>query len=182
MTALDTVQGVFWMRRPPYLRWLAAAAVLVVALAFELSDRRSTPHPFAVRDIAAGATITNGDIEWRPVPAHLLPLPDLTNPVAAHDVSRGEPLRPSDVASSSLVPPGWWSLPLVLPQSAVPGVAVRIVVLDEPMAAVEGIVVAAGESNAFSIADAGLVAVPESHADAIAAAAAADRVMILLRP
>lgn len=182
MTPLDTVQDVFWMRRPPYLRWLAAAAVLVVALALELSGRQSIQHPFAVHDIAAGATITHGDVEWRPVPAHLLPMPDLTNPVAAHDVAKGEPLRPSDVAPGSLVPPGWWSLPLVLPPSAVPGVAVRIVVLGDPTATVEGIVVAASESDAFSMADAGLVAVPESHANLIAGAAAEDRIMILLRP
>jgi hypothetical protein len=177
------------MRRPPYLRWTAALAILIGAAALELDDRTTSLHPFTTSDIEAGDVIDDSDLEWRPVPQGLLPAPALEAPVAAHDLRAGEPLTPSAVAADSLIPSGWWSIPLTLPGTARAGAQVRLVILTdnpntstEAASAVEGIVVEAGAVDAFSVSEAGLVAVPADAADRVAVAAADERLIVLFRP
>ncbi len=48
----------FWLARPPYLRWAAAAAVVVAALVWDLRGTGDILYPFAARAIAGGAAIT----------------------------------------------------------------------------------------------------------------------------
>ena len=47
----------FWLTRPPYLRWAAAAAVVVAAFLWDLRGSSDILYPFATSAIAAGATI-----------------------------------------------------------------------------------------------------------------------------
>jgi hypothetical protein len=141
-----------------------------------------------------GEVITEDAIEWRPVPRGLLAMPDLEVPVAAHDLSAGDPLTPGSVTDQSIVPAGWWSIPLNLPASAYVGSRVRLVLLSSYNSEsatgaggisdtwVEGVVVALGAADAFSVAEAGLVAVPPAAAQAVAVAAAEERLMVLYGP
>jgi hypothetical protein len=179
------------MRRPPYLRWIAAAALVLVALAFELESRTMATHPFLTRDVAPGEAITDDAVEWRPAPRGLLPMPNLADPIAAHHLSAGDPLTAGSVANDRLVPAGWWSIPLNLPSTARVGGRVGLVLLPArdiaaaglddavPQDWVEGVVVERGEADAFSVAGAGLVAVPPAAARAVAIAAAEERLMVL---
>jgi hypothetical protein len=82
-------------------------------------------YPFAAADLHAGQSVI-GQIEWRQVPARLLPGWD--GEVAGSsvtDVAAGTPLLPELVTTSS-VPKGWWSVALVLPHAVGPGTSIRV--------------------------------------------------------
>ena len=171
----------FWLTRPPYLRWAAATLLFLVALAWDLNGRSGSAYPFAAQPIAAGAPITEGDVEWRTVPEGLLSLPDLTAPVAARAIAAGEPILPSAVDADQGIPDGWWAVPVALPSATAIGASVRLISTDRAIQS-EGIVVAVGSSDLLSIAEAGLVAVPPEHAAAIATAAAEGTLIVLVTP
>jgi hypothetical protein len=78
-------------------------------------------------------------------------------------------------------PDDWWIIELPLQATASPGMRIRIVILD-PAATVDGIVVTAPASDDFAGESRGGVAVPAASADVIARAAAADGVVTLLSP
>jgi hypothetical protein len=172
---------VFWLSKPPYVRWLAAAAVVLAAVAWDLSGRRMESFPFAAVEISAGRVIDSEDIEWRDVPTGLMPLPDLSQPTTSRHVTRGEPITASAVSSETSIPDGWWAIPVALPAIAVSGAMVRLVVVESGFS-VDGIVVAASERDLLSLADAGLVAVPGDAAETVARAAADGGVTVLVRP
>ena len=171
----------FWLSHPPYLRWIVAVTLVGGALIWELQQTATVEYPFVDRSIAAGEAIASEAIAWRPVPKGLMVLPDLTQPIAAKDLLAGEPISPSDVASETAIPNGWWSVPMALPAAALPGRPVRLVLLDRHET-VDGVVVAAGRSDPLSLSDAGLVAVPGASAAAVASAALAGTVAVLLQP
>jgi SAF domain len=172
---------VFWLTRPPYLRWIAATGILVGAAAWDFGGRRTEAFPFAAADIAARQEITEDLIEWRQVPAGLLALPDLTEPIASHDIDSGDPVTAAAVGDGGSIPSAWWAVPIALPASAVPGTEVRLVIIEPPLT-VDGIVVISGERDLLSISDAGLVAVPEEAAESVARAAVDGGVVVLLKP
>lgn len=170
----------FWLTRPPYLRWAAAALLLVAALAWDLRGRSGSPYPFAAEAIAAGAAIGEEDVEWRTTPRGLLTMPDLTAPVAARPIAAGEPILPSAVDADQGIPQGWWAVPVALPMAAAVGAQVRLIT-DSGVQS-EGIVVAVGSSDLLSIAEAGLVAVPPDHAASVAMAAMDGTLIVLVAP
>jgi hypothetical protein len=172
---------VFWLTRPPYLRWAAAALLLIAALAWDLRGRSGVPYPFAAQPIAAGAVIEEDDVEWRKMPAGVLAMPDLSAPIATRAIPAGEPILPSAVDADAGIPDGWWAVPVAIPAAAGVGSRVRLIATDSRVES-EGIVVAAGSTDLLSIWDAGLVAVPPEHATAIAAAAAAGTLIVLVEP
>jgi hypothetical protein len=172
---------VFWLTRPPYLRWAAAALLLIAALAWDLRGRSGEPYPFAARSIAAGTVIEEADVEWRTVPAGVLAIPDLSTPIAARAIPEGEPILPSAVDAEAGTPAGWWAVPVALPAAAGVGSRVRLIATDTRVES-EGIVVATGSSDLLSISDAGLVAVPPERATAIATAAIAGTLIVLVEP
>ncbi|MDP8958908.1 MAG: hypothetical protein M3N51_06860 [Actinomycetota bacterium] len=181
----------YWFRRPPYLRWVAAALIVVAAVAVELRRPATTLHPFLKVAVTGGESLGEEAIEWREVPAGLLPLPELSGAVAARAAPAGEPLLPSSVAveGQAAVPENWWALPLALPPRAFPGDPVQLVVvpidpLEEPLS-VPGLVVerAVDSDDPFAPSEpAGLVAVPGEASASVAAAAAEGRVMVTVAP
>ncbi|MGB9357758.1 MAG: SAF domain-containing protein [Acidimicrobiia bacterium] len=171
----------FWLTRPPYLRWAAAAAVVLAALLWDLRDEAEVPYPFTARSIAAGTPIAESMIEWRNLPEGAMALPDLSDPVAARDLPPGEPIVPSAVSGAPVIPDGWWSVPVPLSHRAVPGSRIRLI---DALSALEvdGVVVAAGTDDLMSVDTSGLVAVPPDAAATVAIAAAEGTLVVLLEP
>ena len=176
----------FWLTRPPYLRWAAAALLLIAAMAWDLRGRTGVPYPFAAHRIAAGTAIGEDDVEWRTVPSGVLVSPDLRSPdlavpIASRAIDAGEPILPSAIEAGKGIPDGWWSVPVTLPAAAVPGSRVRLITTEGRVES-DGIVVAAGSTDLLSISGAGLVAVPPQHATAVATAAVDGSLIVLIAP
>lgn len=167
----------FWFQRPPYLRWAAAILIVATGLYAEFRPDRSVLHPFVAGDVAAGSALSDDGLEWRRVPAGLLPAVDLSRPVAARDLTRGEPLLPSSVGVDP-VPTGWWSVPVDLAPSVGPGTEV-IVVLTASGTTVAGVVTAAAAEDTFTGLSRGLVALPKEQAPAVAVAADGNELIVL---
>ncbi len=176
----------YWFPRPPYVRYTLAALVLMAAIWLDIRPADTVLYPVARTDLPAGTELDDRSIEWRPLPAGVLPPPvvdgRLIRPVAA-----GEPLRASDLASDvAAAPTDWWSLELALPTGVVAGQPLRLVVLPvqgvDPPDPIPAIVVAPGRpgSGLGGGATRGLVAVPPEQAGVAAAAAAENRVTILI--
>ena len=169
----------FWLTRPPYLRWAAAAAVVLVALLWDLRNEAKMPYPFAASSIAAGTPIAESMVEWRKLPEGAMALPDLSDPVAVRDLPAGEPIVPSAVSGAPVIPDGWWSIPVPLSQGAVPGSRVRLIDALSGLE-VDGVVVSTGTDDLMSLDTSGLVAVPPDTAAAIAISAAEGALVVLL--
>ncbi len=146
-SARHYVRAVYWLRPPPYLRWLVAALLIVLGLGIEARDGNTESYPFAANAIAAGTEIA-AFVEWRTVPAGLLPRWEepLTG-VASHDVPAGHPLLPG-LSTDLAIPAGWWSIPVPLPVAAAPGTRLRLLngVTGE---LVDGILTAGGADDGF---------------------------------
>ncbi|MDJ0499184.1 MAG: hypothetical protein QNJ89_15225 [Acidimicrobiia bacterium] len=119
------VRAVYWLRPPPYLRWLVAALLIVLGFGIEARGGNTESYPFAANTITAGTEISTF-VEWRTVPAGLLPKWEepLTG-AAGHDVPAGHPLLPG-LSTELAIPSGWWSIPVPVPVSAAPGTRLRL--------------------------------------------------------
>jgi hypothetical protein len=178
---------VHWLRPPPYLRWLGAALVLVAAAWLEIGPRPEVLRPFVVAATPAGTLLAEDQVEWRPVPAGVLAEVEVQG-VTLVDLPPGAPLIPEVLAPEAIeAPPGWWALEMPLPGAAVPGGAVRLVLLPRPEGdgapkLVKGEVLSATGSAdpLLSGEPTGLVAVPSEMAVEAAAAVAEGRAVILL--
>ncbi|MDH3193912.1 MAG: hypothetical protein OEM40_06295 [Acidimicrobiia bacterium] len=176
----------YWFRRPPYLRWAAAALLVITATWLDVRPQPTVLHPFAAVALTEGTVIENGMIEWRTIPANLLPDPGNPVEMVSRSVSAGEPLVPSAVSNSRIVAPeGWWTLETRLPRGAHPGQAVQLILLEnetgEVPAAIPGMVVAAPVEDPLAFESlAGLIAVPAESATRVAAAVAEARVAVIL--
>ncbi|MEN8235229.1 MAG: SAF domain-containing protein [Actinomycetota bacterium] len=171
----------FWLTRPPYLRWAAAAAIVVFALAWDLHGNVEAPYPFASKAIGSGTAITDELVEWRSVPVGVMAMPDLSSPVASRDISAGEPIVPSAVSGETLIPDGWWSVSVALPASALPGARVRLIGTEIPFD-VDGVVVSGGTNDLLSFSESGTVAVPPEIAAEVAVAARDGTLIVLIAP
>lgn len=179
---------VYWLRRPPYLRWVAAALLVGTAAWLDLRPDPTELRPFAAVDLQAGVTIEPSEIAWRRVPRGILP--PLHDPagVVVRPVAAGEPLLPSSLALDRVpAPEGWWTMEVRLPQGAVPGQPVQLIVLPTDPAgvpqAVTGLVIvpAPADQDPLAIEEApGLIAVPGEAATFTAAAIADQRVTAIL--
>lgn len=170
----------FWLTRPPYLRWAAAVTLVVGALLWDLRGRGGEPYPFAAVTIDSGAVVGDADVEWRTVPRGMMVMPDLSAPVAARSIPAGEPIVPSAVDTGAGIPASWWAVPVALPTAATRGVAVRLVTPDG--VETDGVVVDVGSSELLSFSDAGLVAVPPERATAVATSAVDGTLIVLVQP
>ena len=168
----------FWLTRPPYVRWAVAAAIVIGALLWDLRGSAQILYPFASTAIAAGTPITDSQVVWRSIPVGAMEMPDLTDPIASRDVAAGEPIVPSAVSGVSMIPDGWWSVPVPLPSVAMPGARVRLVGTETSFE-IDGIVVSVAGEDLLSFSESGLVAVPPAYA-AVVAIASRDGTLIVL--
>jgi hypothetical protein len=138
-------------------------------------------YPFASTAIAAGTPITDSQVVWRGIPEGAMAMPDLTDPVASRDVAAGEPIVPSAVSGVSMIPDGWWSVPVPLPSVAMPGTAVRLVGTEASFET-DGIVVSVAGEDLLSFSESGLVAVPPAYAAEVAIASRDGTLIVMLEP
>ena len=169
----------FWFGRPPVLKWLAAAVLVVGAVAVEFWPSSMVPVPYAASETAAGDPL---DVTWRMVPSGLISAPALTGMVASHDLKPGEPITISDVRPPVEVPSGWWALAVEVPVPLAPGSEIRLVI-GEGGGSVPGLVMANSDTERFDVSGpTALVAVPGDDAGRVASAVAARQVVVLVAP
>lgn len=177
----------FWLERPPYLRWAAAVVLVALAASAELRRAPTVQHPFLRDQAPAGTELTEALVEWRAVPPGLLPAVEVAG-AAGRLLQAGEPLLPSSLATGVEAPEGWWALSVALPSGTLPGAAVQLVLLPndptQSVRVVPGVVMEAGAGgDAFAVdAQLGTVAVPPEAAAAAAVAAAEGRLTVLVEP
>lgn len=169
-----------WLTRPPYLRWFAAVAIVLAALAWDVSKRQTQPHPFAAVRIARGDQLTDAAIEWRNVAAGTFTIPDLTGTSASVDIASGDPITASVLSHATSLPDGWWSVPVDLPIGTPPGASVRVVLPDGQ--GVTGVVTQPAVRDSFGSVERGAVGFPAAVADAIARLGALGDLVILVEP
>ncbi len=168
------------LTRPPVVRWIAAVAVVVAAIAWEASDRRMVPYPFAAARIASGTLVTDDLIEWREVPAGSLNEPVLDAAHTTTNVAAGDPLTPSVTTRGTPIPPSWWAIPTALPPGVTAGSSVRLLLPDGTSR--QGIVATPSGTDTWGTPTWGTVAVDPQDADAVARAALTESVMVLVAP
>lgn len=169
-----------WLGRPPYLRWFAAAALIVAALTWDLSKRATEPFPFAAADLKRGQAITSDDVEWRQVPVGSMLLPPLENATASVAIVAGDPLVISLLSASSPIPLNSWAVPVPLPTGAVRGTSVNLVFSDGTD--VPGVIIQPATEDSLGFTSEGLVAVEDVAANAVALAAANGDLVVLIQP
>lgn len=168
------------LTRPPYLRWLAAAALVVAAIGWDLSARATAPFPFAAEPIPPGTAITEDLVEWRDLPVGTFPLPELASALwAAHRIDAGDPIVPSLTTGSAAIPEGWWAVPMRIPPGLARGAAVRLLL--PTGSTVPGVVAVPASDDVFS-GPTGAVAVAEGDLRTVATAAVGDLVTVLVEP
>ena len=172
----------YWLQRPPYLRWAAAALLVAGAVAWDLRGTGTETHPFLTVAVAAGSPIPADAVEWREVPAGLLERPDLDGRVAALDLAAGDPVTASVLTAPATAPEGWWAVPISLGRHARPGDEVMLVTIDPPLT-IPGVVIEGEAGDAYSLDfRPAVVAVPGESAPLVAAAAGEGRIVAVVRP
>ena len=172
----------YWLQRPPYLRWAAAVALVVAAFAWDLARSRTVPFPFAADPIAAGSPIEAAAVQWRGIPAGLLDVPDLTGATALVPIPAGDPITAAIIGPAPTTPDGWWAVPVDLGLHVAPGDEVLLVVADPPLT-VPGVVLTPGSGDRFGLdSQPASVAVPGEAAAVVAAASRAGLVVAATRP
>ena len=173
---------VYWMHRPPYVRWATGALLLLGALSWDLRSGATVQHPYAARPIAAGEAISADDVEWRVVDARVLPQVALGGMVAMVDVPAGSPFTPPLVGPARDVPDGWWAVPITLGAYAATGAEVMLVLSDPPRT-IAGLVIASQHGDPFTLDfSPAVVAVPGPDAAAAARASADGTLVAAVRP
>jgi hypothetical protein len=173
---------VYWLQHPPYLRWGAAAFLVLAALGWDLRRPATELMPFAARALQSGEAIDSAAVEWKEVPAHLLPAADLAGTFAAVDLDRGDPLVDGVLRGLGATPDGWLEIPMETGIHARPGDEVVLVVTDPP-ATVPGLVVDPQKGDAYSLDfRPAVVAVPSESAALVAAAAAQGTLVVAVKP
>lgn len=156
---------------------MGAGLAIAAALTLEFAPHATVSHPFTEEPTSPGQPPT---VEWREVPAGLLPPPDLEGAVAARALPAGVPLLPTDLTVGAVIPSGWWTVGIELPAEAAPGTPVQIVLPQQ--ATVPGLVVQMREADwASGSSPVALVAVPGEQVAAVAAAGS-DAIAVLAPP
>lgn len=156
-----------------------AALILLAALAWDLWPEATEAYPVAAVDLAAGDTVDEAAVRHEPLPRGLLPQP-ARGSVVLVAVPAGTPLVPG-LVGEVVVPDGWWTVSVDVPDGAVAGSDVRVAITSVGGAEavlVPGIVVSGPTGTGLDRSPGG-VAVPEGHAAAVAAAVGSGRVTVL---
>ena len=164
----------YWLRQPPYLRWIAAGLVLLLGLYFDTRPAAVVTYPFVAESVVAGQSVAD-TIHWREVPAGFLPdWGGVVDGYAVADLTADTPLVPGLVTEVS-IPRGWWAVALSLPRRVTPGTAVRVVVGDN---VVDGLLIDEPSDNGFEVI--GSVAFAPDQATRVAAASADDALVVMI--
>ena len=179
----DTLPGVLWLTRPPYLRWSLVGLMVIVSLWVEIRPTSSARHPYVTRDVARGESV-EGALEWRTVAGGVLE-PVLGTGFADRDLTTGHPLLPGDTTDAPiLVPPGWWLLDVAVPAETTAGMSVQLVILppsgERALPPIGGLVTSVRPGDYQSDGLVGSVAFPPARAATAAVAIAEDRVSVLI--
>jgi hypothetical protein len=162
----------------PWLRWALVLLLACVAVYVELRPDPSVPTPFATTFIGPGDVIDETNTEMRDVPDGLLETGS-RGEVATRPILPGSPVMASVVGTEGeTAPPGWWVVGVTLPDGAVVGDDVRLVLLDSGNE-VPGVVAHPGSDDPFAAADGG-VAVPPETSSEVAVAAANGTLAVLI--
>ncbi len=172
----------YWFATPPYLRYAAAVAVVLIALWFDLRPEPSELRWVASEPIPAGATLTADLFEEADLPLGLIPRVEPSG-VAAIPIDAGEPLLPGHVLEVE-PPEGWWVVSLEIPTHLPTGADLRVVLLtDDPTAtpeSVPGVVVGPAIDDGFGFGNPiGSVAIPGNRVEVVADASARGRVVVV---
>lgn len=166
-----------WLENPPYLRWLAAVCLVLLAAWSEFTPPATESANYLAVDVAAGTTLGPELIRERRV---LVGTVETVDPdgVAVTDLSAGEPLVASMV-TDVVVPPGWMLIDAPVPAGTSPGTPARAVIRSDGSAPmeVEALVIRAEANDPFETTS-GVVAVPAEWM-AVAATAAAEGRMVM---
>lgn len=169
----------FWLRRPPYLHWLAAALLVAAALWVEVAPNTGALHPFLTTDLAAGDALTPDTWEMRQVPGGLF-TPVEPAGWASVDLGAGEPLLASTMSATS-VPPGWLVVSAPLPSHALAGRRATAVVIpagsEGNPVTVEAVVVSGPDDEAFGDGS-GALAVAPADVAVVSVAASQGRLVV----
>jgi hypothetical protein len=168
------------MSRPPYLRRIAAVAVVVVAVAIEFRPVTTERLPIAATDLPAGATVTDADVAWLDVSKGPIEPVDLPV-VLSRGVPAGAPISAADVNASSVeIPADWLQIELEVPAATQIGATVVAVMStsshDRPAT---GVVTRTPTATGFDALTA-MIAFDPSDAVAVAHAMAEGTVTVLL--
>jgi hypothetical protein len=173
---------VYWLPRPPYLRWAAAVLLVLGALAWDLRSPAVELRPFASRPVRAGEALDASAVAWREVPAGLYAASAPEGALAAVDLAAGDPLVAAVLGRGAAVPPGWWEIAVAVGAHAAAGDEVMLVIVDPPTT-VSGLVVSPQQGDAYSLDyRPAVVAVPAEAAALVAAAAAAGTLVAAVAP
>ena len=171
----------YWFRRPPYFRWASAVALVLFALWMDLKGPPVELRPFAIDDIEVGAKIDQSSVEYREVPAGILP-EVATLSYAAISITAGEPLTATATTDRAPLPDGWWAIEIPTPTGVLPGTELRLIVDDESGTDVPALVLSVGpqsESDAWS-EDLSMVAIPAEQAASVASAKSLGTLTVLI--
>lgn len=136
--------------------------------------------PFAAQTISRGEIIEADAIAWKPAPVGLFRSIEVPTGTALITIGAGEPIIGDMVSAGGNVPDGWWTVPMDIPPTVVPGSQVRVVLADG--FGVTGVVVEPSQEDTFGVRSSGLVAVPGDIADSVAMASAAGQLVVLFEP
>ena len=166
----------FWLSRPPYLRWALAGLVILVGLVVELRPPRTIAHPFAAETIGVGEAVDESRVVWRDVPVGLL-VPVVLPSTATRRIEPGEPVPSMDSGADDrgAIPEGWWGIELDVPAGAAAGMAVKLV---SHAATADGLVIEIRDGDFGERT--GLVAVAGDSAEFVALASLDATVAVLL--
>ena len=167
----------YWMASPPYWRWLAAGAVIVIAAYMDLSGPATESYPFAAAVTEPGEVV---ELEWREIPAGVLGPPSDLSGVARARLEAGTPIVEGILAPIDAVPADWWALQADIPSQATIGSRV-LVAIARPDSEVVGIVVAPSSATGFGGVTPGLLAIPPERAAEVAVALAEQRATLLIQ-
>lgn len=166
-----------WLARPPLLRWLAAAVLVLIAAWTELAPPPASEQFFLTEDVPAGTPLEPHHVERRTVANGVI---DTVEPsgVAATDLRAGDPLLAS-MSTDTIVPEGWVIIEAAVPAHASPGAGATAIILGRESAPVQfpAVVVRQGGSDPFEGGQ-GVIAVPPDWTGPAAGASAEGRLVI----
>lgn len=173
----------FWLARPPYLRWAAAALLVGTTLWVELAPAPGVPLTFLTGDVAAGTPLDPGMVETRfvPDPGFETVAPEGS---AAIDLRAGDPLLGSHVSEIG-IPTDWVVIAAPVPRHATPGAMATGVILADSAASATSefpaLVVATPPEDSFD-ASSGTLALPAEWLAPVASAISAGRLVVATDP